>query len=193
MNKKILIILFVLLLIPVVNAIVHIQVSTDNVTWTNITYVNEYYGQAFETNLTRYNNYYFRAKNSTTDWAYSTLIADYEYGGWIKMTPIMLGIFLSIAFVFIATALLTKTPVFFWVTSAILLLIAGVLLGQGISVEAGVETDSADVGIETKVVTETHYDYIKNSYTNGLAVILGIVALFLAIISFAQRDYMGEY
>ena len=194
-NIKTIIIIFLVLIILIsgiifVSSEVEIQISTDNLTWSNITYVEEYYGLGFETNLTQYTTYYFRAKNSTTNWTYSMLEADYKYGGLIKMVPVVLYIFLGLVCIFLFIAIYTKTPVFFWITAGILILVSTILFAQGISVEVGQEINTADIGSVSKETVENQYTTIKNTYTNGLAIILLLVAIFLAIASFWQKEYM---
>lgn len=115
---------------------------------------------------------------------------EYKYGGDVSMTPIMLYMFLGCAFGFLIVAIWRKTPVIFWVVSGILILVSTVLLGQGISIESGTEINSTTIGSVTRTVETTQFAQIKNTYTNGLAIILLLVAIFLAIASFWQKEYM---
>jgi len=180
----------IILLSIVVLSDVEIQVSEDNLTWINVSYVDDYYGFGFETNLTQYTTYYFRAKNSSTNWTYKILEADYKYGGSVKMVPIVLYIFLGLATLFFFIAISTRTPVFFWVTVGILVLVSMVLLTQGISIQVGEEIDTASVGTVTKEIVDNQYTTVKDKYTNGLAIILIVVSIFLSIAAFRQKEYI---
>ena len=75
MNKKTLIIILTLLVIPIVYATVDLEISLDNATWKNVT---EFGGQTDNVNSRGFVNtlhpntdYYFRAKDSGTDWGYT--------------------------------------------------------------------------------------------------------------------------
>lgn len=76
--KHILFIMFaIMLLIPTAIAATEIQISTDNITWYNITdftydgAINETTKLARVGYLEQGTMYYFRAKNSTTNWGYT--------------------------------------------------------------------------------------------------------------------------
>lgn len=71
-------IIIAILLLPIVNGAVQIQISTDNVTWESIDSTT-YGGNVDDTNKRAYvhtissgTEYYYRAKNSTTSWYYFT-------------------------------------------------------------------------------------------------------------------------
>jgi len=115
---------------------------------------------------------------------------NYQYGGDVTMTPIMLWIFLGCMIIFLAIAIWTRNPVFFWITAVILIVIAVVLLSQGITVETGLSINSTTAGLVTRTIQATEYEDIKNIYTNGLAIALIMLALFLAIAAFRQKEYI---
>ena len=131
----------------------------------------------------------FYSSNNTV---YIVAWLEYNYGGEVSMTPIMLWIFLGSAFLFLVIAVWKKTPVMFWVAAGIFIVIAIVLLGQGVSVEAGKAINSTTIGSVTRTIETTQYAQIKNVYTNGLAIILSLLAIYLAIASFWTKEYLGD-
>ena len=64
--------MIIILLLPFVGAAVQVQYSTDNLTWENITDVDETTNKGYQINLQPSTLYYFRAKNDTSDWGYTS-------------------------------------------------------------------------------------------------------------------------
>lgn len=70
--KYLLITLVLVLTLPLAYSQVFIEYGLDNTTWYNATEVKQNEGQAYVTNLEEGQLYYFRVKNSTSDWNYFT-------------------------------------------------------------------------------------------------------------------------
>jgi len=83
------ILMIMILLLPIVGA-VEVQYSLDNATWGNITYVTTNNG--YQVNLQPGTLYYFRAKNTTTDWGYTSQRT--KIAGEIMMAGLAITIFI---------------------------------------------------------------------------------------------------
>lgn len=70
MKWKLLIIM--VLLLPLVAGGVEVQYSLDNLTWENITNVNEPDDDGYQVNLQPGTLYYFRGRNETSEWNYTS-------------------------------------------------------------------------------------------------------------------------
>lgn len=96
--------LLILIIIPSITA-TDIQVSTDNSTWTNCLgcIVNEANKTAYIVGLDKETTYYFRVKNDSTDWSYTsktTEDADVMITGIAIMMFVMLSVFIYMGWVF---------------------------------------------------------------------------------------------
>ena len=61
-------ILLTLFLFPSVMAATQIQYSEDNLTWTNVTSVNEDANEGYQLNLQQDTLYFFRGRSNSGDW-----------------------------------------------------------------------------------------------------------------------------
>lgn len=95
--------LMINLLIPSIDGVT-IQYSRDNLTWRNITNVDEVNYEGYQINLDADTLYYFRAKNGTSDWQY--LSQRTEEGG-LNQVEIALAIF-AVLFIIVGLYLLFK-------------------------------------------------------------------------------------
>jgi len=67
-----LLLIIMLLFVPLVLGAVQIQYGEDNLTWENITNVDDGDGEGYQVNLQPNTLYYFRSRNDTSDWNYSS-------------------------------------------------------------------------------------------------------------------------
>lgn len=95
--------MIIILMLPVVGA-VEIQFSSDNLTWENITNVDEPDEAGYQVNLQPGTLYYFRARNGTSEWNYTSQRTK------IAGEMMMAGLAITVFILLIAGAL-------FWLTT----------------------------------------------------------------------------
>jgi len=87
-----LLIIIMLLFVPLVWGAVHIQYGTDNLTWGNITNVDDGDGEGYQVNLQPGTLYYFRSRNDTGSWNYSSQRT--KVAGEVMMAGLAITIFI---------------------------------------------------------------------------------------------------
>ena len=153
---------FLFLLIPI--AISDIEVSLDNTTWIDssyyITTISSERGEVIISSLEAATLYYFRAKNTTTNWTYTQYRTkgSEEVVGVSLTIIIALGVMLTLAFAFIGLGVYLENSLFN-IAGGVILLIAGL------------------------IIAVNGFDGIATYFTIGLGTVLIIIAAAITLFS----------
>lgn len=127
-----------------------VQYSTDNITWTNLTSVG--LNEGYQINLQPSKKYYFRGKNTTTEWAY--LSQNTKVDGETTMASLSVTLFVgAITFILFFIGLrydLSKNPFTNLVLKRCLVLFAMLLLSLDTTMIATM-ADNASLGITQEI------------------------------------------
>jgi hypothetical protein len=196
MVKWKLLIIMAVLLIPIVDGAVWVQVSKDNDTWLSEDHITnpQYGGRIDETNkiarvpfLDACTNYYIRSKNSTTSWTYLEQKTDCDDIGGINMweLAIVLGILIPLltffAFIFMINKFKFSEAIKIFLVVVVLLfnLILGSVIYQFAEYGPVIVDPSSNVSSFPNIMgtMTSHYQFV-----NYLAyLIIGIIVILTTI------------